>query len=339
MVTVSKKRTDWHALPFSFITILVVCFSVFFARTVYAGTEEQDVPLLMPGTKMPFKLWETEKVADGVYAFRYSFYRNIFIVTDEGVIATDPLSPEAAPIMREEIRKITDQPVRYVAYTHSHWDHAAGGRIFKDEGATFVAQERCAANLIENPNPNVVTPDVTYDEYYQIKLGDQSLEMFFFGPSHDNCLVVMLVNPSNLLFLVDIANPPDGWAMFYNPAISEDRPWHMVKFHTQLRNLARERGVQTIIGGHMAGFFDPVTHRPTIVKGTTGPATIIDEKLAFWTAITQLAKAELAAGTPAEDVPDVIVEKGLLADKISGYDPEKMRILMRRMTSLAVTGE
>lgn len=304
-----------------------------------AQAEEAEVPLLMPGTKMPFKLWETEQVADGVYTFRYSFYRTMFIVTDDGVIATDPLSPEAGPIMREEIRKITDQPVKFIAYTHSHWDHVSGGQVFKDEGATFVAQERCAANLVENPLPAVVTPDITYDDYYKIELGDQSLEMFYFGPSHDNCLVVMLVNPANLLFLVDIANPPNGWAMFYNPAISEDRPWHMVRFFTQLQNLVEERNVETVIGGHMSGSFDPITNRPTIVKGTTGPATVVTQRLEFWTAIIDAARAELAAGTAPEDVPDRIVEKGLLADKIGGYDPKKMRILMRRMTSLALTGE
>ena len=73
--------------------------------------------------------------------------------------------------MREEIRKINDQPVKFVAYSHSHWDHAAGGQVFKDEGATFVAQQRCAINFTENPNPAVVTPDITYDDYYKIELG------------------------------------------------------------------------------------------------------------------------------------------------------------------------
>jgi len=313
----------------------VLMFSLPFA----AQAEDDEVPLLMPGTKMPFKLWETEQITDSVYAFRYSFYRNIFIVTDEGVIATDPLSPEAGPIMREEIRKVTDQPVKFVAYTHSHWDHVSGGQVFKDEGATFVAQERCAANLVENPLPDVVMPDITYDDYYKIELGDQSLELFYFGPSHDNCLVVMLVSPANMLLLSDIANPPNGWMMFYNPAISEDRPWHMVRFFTQLQALVDERGIETVIGGHMSGSFDPVTNRPTMVKGTTGPATVVRERLEFWTAIIEAAQDELAAGTAPEDVPDVIVEKRLLADKIIGYDPEKMRILMQRMTSLALTGE
>jgi hypothetical protein len=48
---------------------------------------------------------------------------------------------------------------------------------------------------------------------------------------------------------------------------------------------------------------------------------------------------ELAAGTPAGEVPDRIVEKGLLKDQISGYEPDQMRILVRRITSYVQTGE
>ncbi|MEC9376027.1 MAG: MBL fold metallo-hydrolase [Pseudomonadota bacterium] len=325
-------------MKFKFKIIHAVIISTFIFPGLVASSEDQ-VPLLMPGTKMPFKLWEVEEVAKNVFAFRYSFYRNFFIVTEEGVIATDPLSEEAAQIMRKEIRKLTDQPVKYVAYTHSHWDHSAGGKIFKNEGAIFVAQKICETNLKEFPNQIVVMPDITYDDYYKIELGEQSVEMFYFGPSHDNCLVAMLINPSNQLFLVDIANPPDGWGMFYNPAVSEDRPWHMVRFFSRLQKLVEDRNIKTVIGGHMSGGIDPVTKRQTIMKGTTGPATVVKERLEFWTAITKLASEELAAGTPPEKIPEKIVSEKKLNDKISGYDPEKMRVLMKRMTNLAVTGE
>ena len=87
-------------------------------------------------------LMETEDLGGGLYAFRYGPYRNIFLVTDEGVIVTDPIDAKAAGPMREEIAKVTDRPVKYVAYSHSHWDHARGGKIFKDEGAQFIAQEK-----------------------------------------------------------------------------------------------------------------------------------------------------------------------------------------------------
>jgi len=37
-----------------------------------------------------------KNIGDGLYVFRWWVYRNIFIVTDEGVIVTDPINPKAA---------------------------------------------------------------------------------------------------------------------------------------------------------------------------------------------------------------------------------------------------
>jgi len=302
-----------------------------------ASVGAEEAPPLFPGS--PMKLWETEEIADGLYGFRYSFYRNIFIVTDAGVIATDPLNTEAAAILRAEIRKRTDLPVRYVAYSHSHWDHVSGGQIFKDEGALFVAQERCAENLRETPNPEVIAPDITFRDRADIALGGQRLSMHYFGPSHDNCIVVMRVEPSNLLFLVDVSNPPDGWTMFYNPAVSEDRVWNMLRFFDGVMGLIEVERIETVIGGHMSVGMDAQTGRPEIMPATTGPVAVVAQRQAFWQTMIDGVRAELAAGTPPAEVPDTLVAQGFLADRVVGYQPQQMRILLTRITSYALTGE
>ncbi len=161
------------------------------------------------------ELVELEELGAGLYAFRYGPYRNIFIVTDEGVIVTDPLDVKAAKIQREEIAKITDQPVKFVAYSHSHWDHAAGGKIFKDEGAQFIGQEKCLANMRETPHPDVVLPDITFNDSYELELGEHSLGLYYFGPSHDDCMVVMIARPANILFIIDIGSAPTGWSVIF----------------------------------------------------------------------------------------------------------------------------
>src|SRR5437763_16926980 len=79
---------------------------------------------------------------DNVYVFRYVGHQSMFVVTPEGVIATDPIAylrPQAAQAYIAEIRKVTSAPIKYVVYSHHHYDHAAGGRPFKELGATFVA--------------------------------------------------------------------------------------------------------------------------------------------------------------------------------------------------------
>jgi glyoxylase-like metal-dependent hydrolase (beta-lactamase superfamily II) len=81
--------------------------------------------------------YETKKVdgTDSVYIFRYGNVQSMFVVTSAGVIATDPISyarPEASGVYVAEITKITNQPIRYLTYSHHHFDHIAGGKPFKD---------------------------------------------------------------------------------------------------------------------------------------------------------------------------------------------------------------
>jgi glyoxylase-like metal-dependent hydrolase (beta-lactamase superfamily II) len=73
--------------------------------------------------------FSTRKIdgTDNVYLFRYQGHQSMFIVTPKGVIATDPIGryrPEAVTAYLAEIKKVTDQPVKYLVYSHAHFDHA-----------------------------------------------------------------------------------------------------------------------------------------------------------------------------------------------------------------------
>src|SRR6476661_6400358 len=89
----------------------------------------------------------TTKVTDNVYIFRYGGHQSMFVVTPAGVIATDPIGERrpAAKAYIEEIQKITKAPIKYVIYSHSHYDHIAGGKPFKDLGAVFIAHRNAQA--------------------------------------------------------------------------------------------------------------------------------------------------------------------------------------------------
>ena len=69
---------------------------------------------------------------DNVYIFRYGGHQSMFIVTPQGVIATDPISERrpAKPYI-DAIQAVTKAPIKYVIYSHSHFDHIAGGKPFK----------------------------------------------------------------------------------------------------------------------------------------------------------------------------------------------------------------
>jgi glyoxylase-like metal-dependent hydrolase (beta-lactamase superfamily II) len=153
--------------------------------------------------------YSTTKVegTDGVYIFRYGGAQAMFIVTPDGVIATDPISERrpAAAAYIAEIRKITQAPIRYVIYSHSHYDHIAGGKPFKDIGAVFVSHINTKKVLEERKNPEVVTPDLVVDDSgAKLELGGTTLELLYLGKNHGDGSLVMRLPKEKIIFVVDM---------------------------------------------------------------------------------------------------------------------------------------
>jgi glyoxylase-like metal-dependent hydrolase (beta-lactamase superfamily II) len=155
----------------------------------------------------------TRKVdgTENVYVFRYGGHQSMFVVTSQGVIATDPISylRPAQPYL-DAIKSVTDKPIKYVVYSHHHYDHIAGGKPFKDLGATFIAHRRAKERLLELKKqnallPDVVMPDQVVDDKKTIKLGDTTLELIYVGRNHSDNSLVMRLPKEKLVFVVDFA--------------------------------------------------------------------------------------------------------------------------------------
>jgi glyoxylase-like metal-dependent hydrolase (beta-lactamase superfamily II) len=151
---------------------------------------------------------ETTKVegTDNVYIFRNVNHQSMFIVTSDGVIATDPIAygrPTGGQTYVDEIRKITDKPIKYLIYSHHHYDHIAGGKAFKDAGARIIAHKRVAERLAPLGDPHTVLPDESFDGVKTITLGGTTLELHYLGPNHSDSNIVMWLPKEKLIFLVD----------------------------------------------------------------------------------------------------------------------------------------
>ena len=143
---------------------------------------------------------------DNVYIFRYQGHQSMFVVTKAGVIATDPIGlsrPQAVTTYIDEIKKVTNQPIKYVIYSHSHYDHIAGGKPFKDLGARFIAHKNAQAQLKQFPSPDVVMPDEVVDNKRTITLGGTTLELIYVGRNHSDNSLVMRLPKEKLIFTVD----------------------------------------------------------------------------------------------------------------------------------------
>ncbi len=205
----------------AFIILSMLLLSPAVAQESEPSIEELLKPAPNPAWNVIIRTGQkTTKIDEGLYVYRYKGTRSIFIVTDEGVIATDPVSLEHAEHYRAAIAEVTDQPVKYVVYSHEHWDHIVGGQIFKDEGATFISHENCVKHFIEFPHPDVVMPDITFPDDYVLEFGGRSLELLYFGPNHGKCMVVMRPDPGDYIFTVDLVTAgsvPFGVMPDYSP--------------------------------------------------------------------------------------------------------------------------
>jgi glyoxylase-like metal-dependent hydrolase (beta-lactamase superfamily II) len=142
------------------------------------------------------------RIAGDLYRFQNDFHFSVFLVTPEGVIATDPIDAEAAAWLRDEIEQRFDRPIKYVVYSHDHADHISGGEVFEEAGATVVAHENAKRAIIGEDRPTAV-PDITFGDRMTIELGGQTVELIYPGRSHSDNLIVMRFPEQRAVFTVD----------------------------------------------------------------------------------------------------------------------------------------
>jgi len=167
---------------------------------------------------------ETTKVegTDNVYIFRNGNHQSMFIVTKDGVIATDPIAygrPTGGQDYVAEIKKVTDKPIKFLIYSHHHYDHIAGGKPFKDAGAKIIAHKKAKERLAVLKDPATPLPDVTFDRKRTITLGGTALELTYVGLNHSDSSLVMRLPKEKIIFVVDFlpvgSVPGRGMIDFY----------------------------------------------------------------------------------------------------------------------------
>ena len=139
---------------------------------------------------------------DLYFLFDFDGSNCVFLVTDDGVLLIDTRThPREGRDLLERIRKVTDKPVKWVINSHFHGDHHMGNIVFREAGATFVAQEETARIMarvqpkemarrvegfakrgLDPAEVKLVLPDVTFSDRMTIRLGGREVRLFYLGP-------------------------------------------------------------------------------------------------------------------------------------------------------------
>jgi glyoxylase-like metal-dependent hydrolase (beta-lactamase superfamily II) len=93
---------------------------------------------------------EIGKLTGDVYYARMDDYVSVFMVTPEGIILVEPIGVEMATWLKGELATRFHVPVKYLIYSHSHWDHASGGGMYADTALT-IGQQNMLKNIAMPP--------------------------------------------------------------------------------------------------------------------------------------------------------------------------------------------
>ncbi|MGH2960394.1 MAG: MBL fold metallo-hydrolase [Solirubrobacterales bacterium] len=228
--------------------------------------------------------YRTVQVAPGLYSFGAGLAFNAFMVTDEGVVVIDSFDKDFAEASLEAIRKVTDKPIKYLIYSHNHYDHISGGEVFKAEGATILSHEAAANWLKIHPSPDVAMPDKTWSgSKSELKLGSSQINLLYFGANHGEGMTVFQFPREKTIYTVDLV-VPNRVAFAYMPDFSP-REWE--------RTLAEMNKLD----------FDQVMFAH---NAPVGPRASVADQLKFLQDLRAAIFAEFKKGTPFMRIPNAV---------------------------------
>lgn len=209
---------------------------------------------------------------------------SLIVITGEGVVVVDGQGdlPQTR-LMIENIRKLTDEPIKYVVVASDHGDHTAGNAAFKEAypDVVFIASPESARRLADTPTP----PTMLVSEQRSLRLGAIQVEVLNLGRAHTGGDLVVWLPESNILFLGEV---------FLRDVFPAMRSAYPTEWLETLRK-AVVMNADYYIPGH--GFIDePAIMRRELDEARLALASVIDEAARLHKAGH---KCESAADCPA----------------------------------------
>ena len=145
-----------------------------------------------------------------------------FVITDAGVLVVNAGDNYLlAKALHEEIKQLTDQPVRYVVLENGQGHAMLGSSYWQEQGVPVIAHidalheiEEQSFSLLETmqsragekaEGTKMVMPDETFEDKKIIQLGDQRIELLNLGPAHSPGDIIVWLPNERLVISGDMA--------------------------------------------------------------------------------------------------------------------------------------
>ncbi len=145
-----------------------------------------------------------------------------FIITGDGVVVVNSgASYLLAKALHDEIKAVTDQPVKLVINENGQGHAMLGNNYWTALGVPVLAHVDAAAAFEENgfrsleqmqksskekaKGTELQGPTITFEDEYIIEMGDMRIEVLYFGPAHSHGDISVWLPEQKLVIAGDIA--------------------------------------------------------------------------------------------------------------------------------------
>jgi cyclase len=218
--------------------IKLLLLLILIPMTMFAQTQTQTQTQHHEQT--PQDIFKLQEMGGSVYAL-YGRGGNIgFFVGPESVFVIDSQFLDLAPGIVEQIKKVTDKPIKYLLNTHHHGDHTGGNEYFL-KFAQILAHDNVRKRMLASPQDILETfpaelekarkannadrikyfeeqiawakkvkveeiplPFLTFDSEFRIYLGSETIQVWHVPPSHTDGDSVAYFEKANVLHTGDL---------------------------------------------------------------------------------------------------------------------------------------
>ncbi|MFN2458276.1 MAG: MBL fold metallo-hydrolase [Chitinophagaceae bacterium] len=132
-----------------------------------------------------------------------------FLLNSDGITVVDAQFPDQSKHLIDELKKRSQNPLRYLINTHHHGDHTAGNISFKGIAQKVVAHQNSLKNQQATAQKNKTEdkqlyPDTIYRRKWKARVGNEKIRMYYFGPAHTDGDSVIHFEKSNIVHMGDL---------------------------------------------------------------------------------------------------------------------------------------
>jgi len=153
-----------------------------------------------------------KNVKNGIYMVEGNGGNVAFSTGVDGILMIDAQYAEGAEALLKDIRRVSDEPIKFLVNTHAHIDHTGANALIAAEGATIVSHIGVREAFFEKRRGSdkgdaiemAAFPTVTFEDKMSFHMNEDTILVFHVDNAHTDGDAVVYFAQSNVIHAGDL---------------------------------------------------------------------------------------------------------------------------------------